>query len=134
VHREAFHDYVDAGPLGYGFGDRLSARANRRSRRRTAQQTLSPGSLPAGLHVRTRPSRFTTWCKARPSPDSTRSVAVGVTVPLTGSKVILFTADRIRMRLSAGTENDLSTSPPAPQLAAEMPLQPQAAAGPVWTV
>jgi hypothetical protein len=47
---------------------------------------------------------------------------------------MLFTADRIRTRPPAGIENDFNTSPLVPQLAAEAPLQLQAAAGPVWTM
>jgi hypothetical protein len=46
---------------------------------------------------------------------------------------MVFTADRIRTRPSAGIENDFSTSPPASQLAPEAMPQLQAAAGPVWT-
>src|SRR5688572_23213973 len=122
--------------LSAGLPDRHTARqplrAARRFRYHLRQQAASPPRRPLGEQLRTRPSRLITWWIALPSRASTRSVAVGVAVPLTGSNAIDLLAERTCTSPLSFSDTERSNSaPPLHEAVVSAPLQLHWAAGPV---
>src|SRR5688572_9416114 len=113
--------------LSAGLLDRSTARQPLRAARRFGydlrQQVASPARRPPGEQLRTRPSRLITRWIARPSSASTRRVAVGVAVPLTGSKAIDLLAERTCTSPLAASDTERSNSELPLQAAAALPPQ-----------